>query len=322
MTCSVWLLLVAAVLCLQLGDAVTGLLASSVLLVSVLFHEMAHVWVARVTGGWGDEILAWPLGGLLAPQPALTRRAQLSTALAGPAVNALMCVLSGITVYRAGVMEQAINPLTAWPALNTGSGLEMARSVMILVFTINWTMLVVNLIPVHPFDGGRVLEWQLSEWLVEETAADLQLRLGALLGVLGFASGLLWDNPGWHGTWLVALGAFVLVWNLEEMSMRRSVEDLESALLEYELGFENDGEDFSEIIDSDQGLLDRWRERREETRLQEEVDRQRETERRVDGLLQKVHRVGFDGLDEEEKRQLRQASREYRDRPARPEETV
>jgi len=39
-------------------------------------------------------------------------------------------------------------------------------------------------------------------------------------------------------------------------------------------------------------------------------------------LLKKVHRSGFDGLSEDEKRQLRKASRQYRDRTPRPEETV
>ena len=56
--------------------------------------------------------------------------------------------------------------------------------------------------------------------------------------------------------------------------------------------------------------------------MQEEQGRQQEVEHQVDLLLKKIHQNGFEGLSEDEKRQLRQASRQYRQRTPRPEETV
>jgi len=317
---SVWFVLVAVVLCLQLESPWLGMLATGVLCVSVLLHEIAHVWVARNTGGWCDEILAWPLGGLVAPQPVLTRRSQVLTSLAGPAVHVVICLVTGVAVWRAGLLEDALNPLSGWPALSLSGGIDVLHSLLVLVFTINWALLLVNLLPVHPFDGGRILEWMLSEWLVDEAAVDLYLRLGALVGVSLFGAGMLADQTGWHGTWVVVLGGTVLVLNLQEIAGRRAVDDLETALLEYELEL-NDVVDEFEVIESEEGLLDRWRQRRDESRLREE-ERQQEVDRRVDMLLKKVHHSGFDGLSEEEKRQLRKASRQYRDRAPRPEETV
>jgi len=318
---SVWFVLAAVVLCLQLQSLWLGLMATGVLVASVLLHEMAHVWVARGTGGWCDDILAWPLGGLVAAEPELTRRSQVLTALAGPAVHALVCLVTGMTVWRAGLLPEALNPLLGWPTVTLAGGVDAVRSVIVLLFTINWALLVINLLPVHPFDGGRVLESMLSEWLVEETAADLYLRLGALLGVALLAAGMLADQPLWHGTWLVGLGAVVLVLNLEEIAGRRAVDDLETALLEYELALDDEVEEY-EPIETQEGLLERWQQRREESREQEEQDRQQEVEHQVDALLKKIHRSGFEGLSEDEKRQLRQASRQYRQRTPRPEETV
>tara|TARA_B110000014_G_scaffold75064_1_gene51260 strand:- start:121 stop:483 length:363 start_codon:yes stop_codon:yes gene_type:complete len=120
---------------------------------------------------------------------------------------------------------------------------------------------------------------------------------------------------------MVGLGAVVLVFNLEELSSRRAVDELETALLEYELAIE-DVVDELEPVDPDAGLLERWRQRRVENEVQEEESRQQEVEQQVDGLLKKVHNDGFDGLSEAEKQQLRQASQQYRERSPRPEETV
>ncbi len=318
---SVWFVLAGAVLCLQLSSVSLGLMATAILCFSVLLHEMSHVLVARGTGGLCDEILAWPLGGLLFPSPHYTRRAQVLTALAGPAVHLLVCLVTGITVWRAGLIEGALNPLSGWPALSVSTAIDVVRSVIVMCFVINWALLVINLLPVHPFDGGRVLECLLSEWLVEETATDLYLRLGALSGVACLVSGMLADQPGWHGTWVVALGAVVLVLNLDEISSRRASDELESTLLEYELALDDVVEEF-EPMEDDEGVLERWRQHREVSGAEQERDRQREFEREVDMLLKKIHGCGFNGLSEDEQRQLLRASRQYRDRTGRSEEAV
>ncbi len=319
---SVYFPLAVLVLCLQMQTWWYGLLAGMFLLLSSLAHEIAHVWVARATGGWGDDILVWPLGGLLHPQPALDRRSRVMTALAGPAVNGVLCLLAGIAVWRMGLLGEAINPLKGWPILPSGEGtLGLFQSAVVVLFIVNWVLLVINLIPVHPFDGGRVLECGLSGWLVEETANYLHMRLGAVAGVSLMIAGLLADHPGWHGTWVVCLGAVVLVLNLQEVAQRSAVDDLESALLDYELALDDvDGE--FDVDEPDPGLLERWRQHREETRLLQEEKQQQEAERRVDVLLKKVHHHGFEALSEAEKRQLRQASQRYRDQAARSEETI
>src|SRR5262245_13246244 len=73
---------------LKLGSALFG-----VIFVSVLFHEIGHVIVARATEGTGDEILIWPLGGLAFVETT-SLRSQVLTAAGGPAFTLILCVLS------------------------------------------------------------------------------------------------------------------------------------------------------------------------------------------------------------------------------------
>ncbi|MFP6702044.1 MAG: hypothetical protein VB861_09890, partial [Planctomycetaceae bacterium] len=77
-----------------------------------------------------------------------------------------------------------------------------------------------------------------------------------------------------------------------------------------------------EPIEDEEGLLERWRQHREASGEEQEQDQQRAFEREVDMLLKKIHDCGFEGLSEDEQRQLLRASRQYRDRTGRSEETV
>ena len=82
-------------------------------------------------------------------------------------------------------------------------------------------------------------------------------------------------------------------------------------------------ENYSSLEPGD-GAGEHWGHSRDEMRSAEEreEERHREVEQRVDVLLKKVHRCGFDALNDDEKQQLRQASHQYRDRATRPGETV
>src|SRR5712692_4399243 len=71
----------------------------AVLFVSVLLHEFGHCFGARMVDGDAHEILLWPLGGLAAIEVPHTPRANFVTALAGPLVNVLFFVASGLVLW-------------------------------------------------------------------------------------------------------------------------------------------------------------------------------------------------------------------------------
>src|SRR3954462_7229877 len=72
------------------------------LFVIVLLHEFGHCFAARRGGGEADEILMWPLGGLAFCAVPHTARANLITAVGGPFVNVLICLVAGAALFAAG----------------------------------------------------------------------------------------------------------------------------------------------------------------------------------------------------------------------------
>ena len=161
---------------------------------SVLLRELGHALAARAFGIQTRDITLYPFGGVAALErlPDDTRK-ELVIAIAGPAVNA---VLFGLGV-------------AAWWA----TGLETA-----LVFSaINAVMGIFNLVPAFPMDGGRVLRALLAERMSFAGASAVAAGLGAVLGGLFVAVGLL------SGSWSLALvGGFV--WFAGRMEQRRLVQ--------------------------------------------------------------------------------------------------
>jgi Zn-dependent protease len=96
-------------------DSVPLLEAAVVLLflfVSILLHEFGHCFAARSVDGDASEVLLWPLGGLAYCDLPHTPRAHLITAIGGPAVNVLLCVVAGGALAFAGFVPP-LNPLVS-----------------------------------------------------------------------------------------------------------------------------------------------------------------------------------------------------------------
>jgi Zn-dependent protease len=109
------LVLVGLILRVTVGKdaAVTfgeALVMSGLLLLSVLLHELGHCFAARSVDGDATEVLLWPLGGLAYCDVPHTPRANLITALGGPAVNLGLCVVAAGALVFAG-MTPPLNPL-------------------------------------------------------------------------------------------------------------------------------------------------------------------------------------------------------------------
>jgi stage IV sporulation protein FB len=101
--------LVALILRVTVGDKAFATLAealvmSGVLLLSVLLHEFGHCFAARSVDGDAVEVLLWPLGGLASCDVPHTPRANLITALGGPAMNLALCVAAGGALLFAGLI--------------------------------------------------------------------------------------------------------------------------------------------------------------------------------------------------------------------------
>lgn len=136
--------LLAALLGLQHTEPVSVVLFVLIALVSVLWHELGHALAFRAFG-YESAILLHGMGGLTMPATdrPLPPARDLVVSLAGP--------LAGIVV---GGAVLAVSRPDAVLGGDTGSVLEVALTDIVWV-NLGWGVL--NLVPILPMDGGRVM---------------------------------------------------------------------------------------------------------------------------------------------------------------------
>ena len=159
----------------------------------VLMHEFGHALACRQMGGRADDIILWPLGGVAFVSPPQRPGAVLWSIVAGPLVNvALLPILSVIE----SIARQRDWIYTAPDAFTLVTGIAF----------INKVVLIFNLLPVYPLDGGQILRALL--WFGIGRIRSLQVAsfVGVAGGVALTGYGLLFLQSIWFGI----LGFFVL----------------------------------------------------------------------------------------------------------------
>ena len=158
--------------------------ALGMLVLLVLTHEVGHVAACRRCGGDADEILLWPLGGLASCDPPRRWTAELWTALGGPLVNVgiwMVCaIVLGLTVgWKGSVLFP--NPLSpAAFAQMPGRTLEA----LFILHWLNWVLLLLNMLPIFPLDGGQVLRALLTRTFDHIEATRAASRIGVIGAIL------------------------------------------------------------------------------------------------------------------------------------------
>lgn len=138
-----------------------GALGAIGLFGSVVLHEVGHSLVARAKGSRILEILLLPIGGMARLNQLPKRPAdEIQTALAGPAVS-LALGIAGIWVAPLLV---PFNPVLAFMLAYLGR--------------INLMLVLFNLIPSFPMDGGRVFRAILTPRLGRLLATQLAAKVG------------------------------------------------------------------------------------------------------------------------------------------------
>ncbi|HZH51488.1 MAG TPA: site-2 protease family protein [Microvirga sp.] len=163
--------------------AIEGTAFVILLFLCVLLHEFGHVFAARRYGVQTPDITLLPIGGVarlerIPEEP----RQELIVALAGPAVNV---VIAAILFLALG----GFLPPNSMELDNPGTSM-VARLAMVNVF-----LVVFNLIPAFPMDGGRVLRAILASRLGYQRGTQVAATVGQVLAFgLGFL-GLVGGNP-------------------------------------------------------------------------------------------------------------------------------
>ena len=132
----------------------------------VLLHEFGHAFACRQTGGTADQIVLWPLGGAALVTPPRRPGAVLWAVVAGPLVNVMLI------------------PVLAFALSTVSRGAQESPDLHALVWylsRINIFLLIFNLLPVYPLDGGQILRALL--WFPFGEIRSLQTA--SVTGVIG-----------------------------------------------------------------------------------------------------------------------------------------
>ena len=274
----------------------------------VLLHEFGHAFAARWSGGEAREVELTPLGGLALTMPGKGWRRHTITIAGGPLVNVLICLLcGGVLAATAGTVpfgpfEFQVFDLTdpdGRPAWFT-PGLFNVAFYAYYVYSVSYFLLLFNLLPVYPLDGGQLLQgllWSRLGWYKATMIATGIGLVGAVLIVMfGLASG---------GVGALLLAGIGISCFINCLSLRRQLK------AEGPWGFaENDEPDWmaSVNMDPDEGeketVRQRLARRRAERRAATEAEAAERLERDVDAVLAKISRSGMDSLTAAERRTL------------------
>jgi Zn-dependent protease len=156
-----------------------------------------------------DGIDLWALGGFTRTRgEAATPRAELALSAAGPAVNAaVIAICIGIGLIF-GSFRHFLDVALLQSNVHAGAALVLLSWLAL----INAVLLVFNLLPALPLDGGRIARavvWGLTGDANRATRACA--RLGQLLGaaVLGGGLVLVVRSQAGYGLWFVLIGLFL-----------------------------------------------------------------------------------------------------------------
>lgn len=164
------------------AGAARGLLFTLALFASVLLHELGHAFAARRFGVKTRDITLLPIGGVSRLETIPNKpKQELAIALAGPAVTLAIVVVLAIILRVLGL------PMTPSPQ---AGGLTSGASFLVQLMWVNGWLLVFNLLPAFPMDGGRVLRAALALRKDYVTATETAARVGrafaVLFGIVGF----------------------------------------------------------------------------------------------------------------------------------------
>ncbi|MFQ5490258.1 MAG: site-2 protease family protein [Phycisphaerae bacterium] len=284
------------------GAGTLGILFSLVLL-----HELGHCWGAWRVGGQAEEILMWPLGGLASVSVPHTARANLITAVTGPAVNVIVCiVVAGILVALTGTGGSI-----PWNPFDAAGPAKLARTDaqwwLMVLFQVSYVLLLFNLAPVFPLDGGRVLQCLL--WPSKGYGESTRIATGVgMVGAIGF--GILAIITGAH--LLLAIAFFGYITCHQQRRMLAANEFSQDNEFGYDFSRGYTSLDQTTAKPPKPGYFERRRMAKALRQAEKERQQLERHRARVDQILEKISELGPEALTPQERQVLQQETQRQR----------
>jgi Zn-dependent protease len=176
---------------------------------SILLHEFGHAIVAMRNGIGISSIQLWIFGGMARmDREADSPGTELKVALGGPAVTAAIAIVLGAV----GIAAAGWHGFGEAVFLESRSDVSGLMALIAWLVTINLLILVFNMLPAYPMDGGRVakaLAWYRSG--NRNSATRFAANLGRIFGYLFIGGGiaLTFSGRAFTGIWLAMIGLVI-----------------------------------------------------------------------------------------------------------------
>ncbi len=193
-----------------LNSIMTNISLVLVLFLCVVLHELGHALTAKKFKIRTQKITLLPIGGVASLEKMPEKPNQeLLVALAGPAVNVIIVLLLSLVVpFRTYFSMDASSLETLLSASTT-------EVFLFYLLIANIMLVLFNLIPAFPMDGGRVLRALLSFKMDRVKATSIAAKLGQFLSIFFFILGFLF-NP-----FLILIALFIFIGAQSEYQMVR-----------------------------------------------------------------------------------------------------
>jgi len=163
------------------------------LFVIVTLHEFGHALACRQVGGTANQIVLWPMGGVAYVDPPPRPGATLWSIVAGPLVNLVLLPLLSLL----GWLSRSLGWAQAMPN---------AHALLRAIWFINLGLLMFNILPIYPLDGGQILR-SLLWFLLGRARSLMAATIIGLFGAAGFVVLAVWMQSPWLGV----LSVFILM---------------------------------------------------------------------------------------------------------------
>ena len=300
--------LIIVIISVILFDATKGVslqtraFSMGMLAVLVILHEFGHCFAARSVGGEANDILLWPLGGLAFAMPPHRPWPTFVTVVGGPLVNLVICILCVLVMALLGGGMVSLSPFNHTAPFQS---VNSAGFYVFWLFYVSYVMLLFNLLPIFPLDGGQMLQsilWpKLGYYRSMHTACIVGMTGSVMLGLYGLLNTSIL-------TICIAVSCFIYC--RQRLAMLK-----EMGGEEYFTG--NEGMDFSASLRPDapprkRRGINRLKMRRLRRQAQQEMAEQL----LIDNILAKVSAQGLQSLTWHERRALKRATARQRQREA------
>ena len=273
--------------------------SAGALFVIILLHEFGHCFTARWVGGEAHDILMHPLGGVAMAQPPRRPWPTFLTVAGGPAVNVAICLLCAIFLALSS-HRLPIDPF--FPRAVYFPGWLSPTWYAYWIYEMSYMLLVFNLLPIFPLDGGQMLQAALWKPLGYRKSMTFSCVTGMIACVIFAMIAIAAYRIDALGLLILAgLGFYTC------LRMYRFAKYESGDYEEY-----TDGIDYSAAYDINAG---RARPKPRNVKRVQKLKQDEASERvRIDAILDKVSAQGMQSLTRGEKRELGKATDKQRKR--------